>query len=156
MSNTNWGDLNLNNFVLSGYKFVLSALEGEITLGDGFTIVSDAKTSLDIGLQGSVTGALASGRQAAAVAENVDRSDERVLVFPNPTDGVVNIQPVSDLGLYRIQITDLQGKVVYEEQSQQEGTRHIQLRERNIKAGHYILHILPKDKQASSHSLIVQ
>lgn len=79
--------------------------------------------------------------------------ESRISIYPNPTNGVINLELEGALNVQEITISDLQGKVVYQEINSSGITTRIDLSD--MDNGIYLLQIRSKDG-LKSHKIIKQ
>jgi len=70
---------------------------------------------------------------------NDNKFDNNFIIYPNPSEGNINIKSVVNVGDVNIKITDMNGRVVFNENRLLEDTVHIDAQ--NLSAGIYVINI---------------
>ena len=90
---------------------------------------------------------------ASGIGINENALNSQLKVFPNPTNGIVNVSLGQDLGIAEIEITSLSGQVVKSETI--ENTNNASLDVSTLKSGVYILK-LTADNRVGIKKLIIE
>ncbi|MCO6495874.1 MAG: T9SS type A sorting domain-containing protein [Bacteroidetes bacterium] len=76
-------------------------------------------------------------------------------IFPNPTNGAIELNLTSENGIKEIKITDIFGKVVYKSQPNQNEITRFNISLNGLSQGVYFISVVAKDGQFSSQKLII-
>ncbi len=95
---------------------------------------------------------------ANSISENKVLYNADIMLFPNPTNGYVNLKSIGDTfkGDVQVMVTDLQGRVVVQLQDSFRASGLVQFNMSGLSRGVYFVNILSDDGKRAVKKLIVQ
>lgn len=127
------------------YKFSYDNWAGQETLtpGSACTFTEDVFTNRTLTVSADATlTTVCWGSCAACVSSVAENQLEALAIYPNPSNGTIHIQGVLDASQYTIQISDLNGRKVFESIETSAGQLNSTLNLNNIESGIYTMQII--------------
>ncbi len=149
---------NFNGWIDELKIYCIALLESEIEFMSGSSTINQIQSNTQVQGEDVTRNANPITGMANVTPGSMSLATAELVVYPNPSKGVVSmITAVKHAGALTIQVTDLQGKLVYEKAIAfvEQGFQQVSLSNLNLKAATYIVKVMNRE-DVQARKLIIQ